>query len=51
MKSGIKIKGIKIGNGQEANEDDWVLVEAHFFLNKGEEIGIYDGYPDHRIGD
>jgi hypothetical protein len=50
MKPGIKFKDIEIGNGQEAKEDNWVLVEAHFFLNKGEEININEGCSDRQIG-
>jgi len=50
MTSGIKIKDIEIGEGQEAKEDDWAFAEVHFYLNKGEEIHIYAGIPDHRVG-
>lgn len=42
MKSGIKYKDIEVGKEQQANSDDSVLVEIHFFLNNGEEINIYN---------
>jgi hypothetical protein len=28
----------ELGNGQETKEDDSVLVEVRFFLNKGKEV-------------
>jgi len=49
MKSGIKYKDIEVGTGQEAKPDDSVLVEVHYFLNKGEEVNIFEGYPDHQF--
>ncbi|NVN91361.1 MAG: FKBP-type peptidyl-prolyl cis-trans isomerase [Desulfuromonadales bacterium] len=49
MKSGIKFEDIEIGDGQEEKSDDSVHVEVHFFLHKGDEINLFEGYPDHRF--
>lgn len=49
MTSGIKLKDIEVGNGQEVKEDDSVLVDVRFFLNKGEEVEVFKGYPDHQF--
>ena len=49
MKSGIKFEDIKNGNGLEAQADDYVLVECHFFLNQGERIEIIGNYHENQF--
>ena len=49
MKSGIKSEDIAIGSGKEAKSDDYVLVEIHWFLNKGEEVKLLQCYPDNQL--
>jgi hypothetical protein len=49
MKSGIKFKDIETGSGQEVKGEDSVLAEVRYFLNKGEEINIFQGNPDHQF--
>jgi len=48
MKSGIKFKDIETGGGQEVKAEDSVLAEVRFFLNKGEEINIFEDNPEHQ---
>lgn len=49
MKSGIKIEEVEKGNGREALSDDYVLVEIHFSLNKGERVEIFGNYHDNQF--
>ena len=48
-KSGIRIKEIELGSGKQAAADDWVLVEVHFSLNRGDEIDLFHGHSEHRF--
>ena len=49
MKSGIKFEDIEKGYGKIASSDDYVLVEIHFFLNKGERIEIFGNNNDNQF--
>lgn len=47
--SGLRIEEIELGTGRQATAESWVLAEVRFFLNKGEEIKLFPGAPDHRF--
>lgn len=49
MKSGIKFEDIERGDGREAQEYDYVLVECHFFLNQGEQIAIFVNFHENQF--
>lgn len=49
MKSGIDIEDIKIGTGQVAQKNDYVLVHCIFFLNRGEQVVVFNSYNDNQF--
>ncbi|MBI5591467.1 MAG: FKBP-type peptidyl-prolyl cis-trans isomerase [Deltaproteobacteria bacterium] len=48
MKSGIAIEEIEKGEGQEAQKNDYVLVECLFFLNQGEQVEVFPNYNNNQ---
>jgi peptidylprolyl isomerase len=49
--SGIKIKTIKLGEGLEAAKGSWVTVRCHYYLNRGEKVGVDNDLTSFRIGE